>query len=186
MLVQCYDVIRNSPASIYCARRFHMIWMVQDKMQQPKTLLLTTPSIIVFAMIFKLYYTFFGLLSLSSIGQTHSSGDSHRHRRCSYGDPCWPCASDWASFNSSVSGRLIASLPPAAVCHEAHYNATLCSNITMEWADSFWRTAQVGAYSAILWEMGNDQCFINTTTSAPCDPGRGKYQAQSHVQQVNG
>lgn len=95
----------------------------------------------------------------------------YHRQRCAFGDSCWPSPEQWASFNSSISGRLIISLPSAAVCHREHYDAQLCQTATSNWTNSFWRTSQPGAYAAIVWELGQDQCFINTTIDAPCGPG---------------
>jgi hypothetical protein len=99
--------------------------------------------------------------------------NAYSRRRCAVGDHCWPDDSTWQGFNDSVSGRLTQSVPSAAVCHQERYNAGLCAVAQTEWRNSFWRTNQTGAYSAILWELGNDQCFINSAPDAPCGPGLG-------------
>jgi hypothetical protein len=91
--------------------------------------------------------------------------------RCKAGESCWPNESTWQVFNASISGRLIATYPSAAVCHTAHYNQELCTIAQQNWTNSTWRTSQPGAYSAILWELGEDQCFINATIEAPCNQG---------------
>ncbi|KAF7505684.1 hypothetical protein GJ744_000533 [Endocarpon pusillum] len=96
---------------------------------------------------------------------------SASRRRCAFGDKCWPDDSTWQAFNDSVSGHLIRSVPSAAVCHHERYDAGLCDTAQKEWRNSLWRTNQTGAYSAILWELGSDQCFINTPRDAPCDAG---------------
>src|SRR5690606_35571095 len=100
----------------------------------------------------------------------------YNRKRCTAYSKCWPSQSTWNAFNSSISGRLIASAPPAAVCHTERYDEQLCSTAKTEWKNSFWRTNQVGAYSAILWELGEkDQCFIDSPKEAPCEQGLGKY-----------
>lgn len=91
--------------------------------------------------------------------------------RCTAYEPCWPSPKEWSRFNASIDGRLLASRPPAAVCHGPDYDAALCAEARKNWASSDWRTAQPGAYSAILWELGPDQCFINSTIDAPCGQG---------------
>jgi hypothetical protein len=106
-----------------------------------------------------------------------SSAASTRGQRCAYGDPCWPSESVWQTFNSSISGHLIRTVPSAAVCHNARYDATLCAAARDNWANSFWRTNQTGAYTAIAWELGDEQCFIDSPREAPCQQGLGKYQA---------
>lgn len=96
-------------------------------------------------------------------------------RRCAYGDACWPSAGQWASFNTSVCGRLVAAHPSAAVCHDALFDEDGCAEAREKWFDSRWRTDQVGAYSAILWEMGDDVCPVNGTRESPCGPGIGSW-----------
>jgi hypothetical protein len=87
---------------------------------------------------------------------------------------CWPSASEWSAFNHSIAGRLIDSHPAAAVCHAPLYNEGECVVARQNWTNSFWRTAQPGAYSAILWEEGNQVCSINGTATSPCGQGRGR------------
>ncbi|KOC15294.1 FAD binding domain protein [Aspergillus flavus AF70] len=107
-----------------------------------------------------------GILSVATDAQTQP------RRRCAHGDDCWPDTQTWNDFNATVGGRLIRSVPSAAVCHTERYNADKCSVAKESWLDSFWRTNQTGAYSATVWEMGQTgQCFINTSASAPCDQG---------------
>ncbi|WEW60423.1 hypothetical protein PRK78_005909 [Emydomyces testavorans] len=104
-------------------------------------------------------------LPLSSVAVEH-------RRRCSYGDSCWPTESEWIAFNSSISGRLIRTYPSAAVCHTERYDDAQCAVAKENWSNSFWRTNQTGAYTAILWELGEkDQCFIDSPRAAPCDQG---------------
>jgi hypothetical protein len=109
------------------------------------------------------FLTFYVSAALSSLSP---------RQLCKAGNACWPSLSEWEAFNSSIDGRLIHTIPSAAVCHSAHYSEELCSVAKGNWTNSFWRTSQPGAYSAILWQLGNDQCFINTTVDAPCGQGR--------------
>jgi hypothetical protein len=96
-------------------------------------------------------------------------------RRCKYGDDCWPDAETWQNFNNSISGRLIRTFPSAAVCHGQNSHPEDCTIAKEQWDNSFWRTNQTGAYTAIVWELGNQQCFINSSMTAPCQPGLGKF-----------
>jgi len=98
-----------------------------------------------------------------------SAANAHSRRRCVFGDDCWPDDCTWQAFNASVSGRLLQSVPSAAVCHQERFDAGLCDAARKGWKDSFWRTNQTGAYSAILWELGDDQYFIASPPDAPCD-----------------
>ncbi len=113
---------------------------------------------------------------LTSLGllSTVVHAQSQPRRRCAFGDDCWPNAATWDQFNATVGGRLIRSLPSAAVCHAERYNANQCAVAKSSWLDSFWRTNQAGSYSATLWEMGpTGQCFVDTAINAPCDQGIG-------------
>ncbi|KAJ5966459.1 hypothetical protein N7481_013173 [Penicillium waksmanii] len=94
-----------------------------------------------------------------------------RHR-CAYGDDCWPSDNTWKLFNDTIGGRLIRSVPSAAVCHAERYNANQCAIAKSGWLDSFWKTNQTGGYAAMLWEMGESgKCFVDTPVGAPCDQG---------------
>ncbi|KAF2027845.1 FAD-binding domain-containing protein [Setomelanomma holmii] len=93
------------------------------------------------------------------------------HQRCTAHDACWPSPAEWNIFNSSIKGQLISSHPSAYVCHDPTYDEALCATAKANWTSSDWRTAQPGAYSAILWELGSNQCFINTSISALCEQG---------------
>jgi hypothetical protein len=92
-------------------------------------------------------------------------------QRCTAYDACWPNQEPWDRFNDTISGHLIASRPSAAPCHDPAYDHDRCKEATSSWADSAWRTSQVGAYSAILWEVGNGQCFPDNPREQLCDQG---------------
>ena len=54
------------------------------------------------------------------------------------GDAGWPSLSAWQSLNSSVSGRLAATVPPGAVCHsnQPTYNAAACATVSSQWTNT--------------------------------------------------
>jgi hypothetical protein len=101
-----------------------------------------------------------------------SANPAPQLHRCKASETCWPSQSEWNSFNDSISGHLLATYPSAAVCHTAHRDVDLCKIAQQNWTNSFWRTAQPGAYSGILWELGDDQCFIDSPIDAPCGQGK--------------
>lgn len=52
------------------------------------------------------------------------------------GDPGWPSNSLWSQLNQTVSGRLIATVPLASVCHDSPYQAfdeTACAVLRSDW-----------------------------------------------------
>ena len=61
--------------------------------------------------------------------------------RCFPGDECWPSVSKWSSFNETLGGKLIATIPLAAVCHDASnthpdwpsYDEEACSQLQQRW-----------------------------------------------------
>lgn len=54
---------------------------------------------------------------------------------CFPGDACWPSEDDLASFNVSVGGTLIHTVPIASVCHDTEYNESACAAIQAAWSD---------------------------------------------------
>jgi hypothetical protein len=112
------------------------------------------------------------ILAFLLLQTCQSTGLKPRHRY-RYGDSGWPNEQTWKEFNSTISGRLVRTFPSAAVCHNAQFDTALCAEAKEEWDNSFWRTNQTGAYTAIAWELGDEQCFINSSRSEPCDQGLG-------------
>jgi hypothetical protein len=53
--------------------------------------------------------------------------------RCFPGDPCWPTPSEWSAFNASIDGRLIATIPLAAPCHDPQFDAAVCDRLRQNW-----------------------------------------------------
>lgn len=53
--------------------------------------------------------------------------------RCLPGDACWPATSSWDSLNSTVGGKLIATVPIGSVCHDPTYNETACTALRDNW-----------------------------------------------------
>ena len=78
-------------------------------------------------------------------------GSNHRERtsRCKpkYGSPEWPSAIAWQQLNDSVSGRLVAAIPPGAVCHPSmkEYNNVSCSSVADQWTTTSFHAANLGS-----------------------------------------
>lgn len=53
--------------------------------------------------------------------------------RCLPGDACWPATSSWDTLNSTVGGKLIATVPIGSVCHDPTYNETACTALRDNW-----------------------------------------------------
>jgi len=61
--------------------------------------------------------------------------------KCFPGDACWPSSSTWSSLNETVNGKLIATVPLAAVCHDGSnthpdwpaYDEAACAALQARW-----------------------------------------------------
>lgn len=78
----------------------------------------------------------------------------------------WPSDRDWARLNSSISGHLIKTIPPGAVCHpdQASFDALACPSVTAGWQTSIWHTND--PVSSLHDNWNNDTCLPNPL--APC------------------
>jgi hypothetical protein len=83
-----------------------------------------------------------GLISLAFLATLSSAVlASDDQCRCFPGDECWPSVSKWSSFNETLGGKLIATVPLAAVCHDSPsthpdwpaYDEAACSQLQQKW-----------------------------------------------------
>lgn len=85
-----------------------------------------------------------GLLSLAFLAilsPAVAAADETGACKCFPGDECWPSMSEWSSFNDTLGGKLIATVPLAAVCHDSAkthpdwpaYDEEACSNLQQKW-----------------------------------------------------
>ncbi|KIW33495.1 uncharacterized protein PV07_00341 [Cladophialophora immunda] len=79
------------------------------------------------------------------------------------GSPGWPSASDWHALNNSVSGRLIAPVPPGLVCqtNSSVYNAQACGQVLAQWSNSSFH-----AEDPFTTDYNDDSCLPDPR--APC------------------
>ncbi|KAL3426782.1 FAD binding domain-containing protein [Phlyctema vagabunda] len=64
---------------------------------------------------------------------TLSSAAAVAKCRCLPGDACWPTAATWKTLNSTVGGRLVATVPLGKPCHDPSYNAAQCTALQNGW-----------------------------------------------------
>lgn len=69
------------------------------------------------------------LASLVAIAAPALASNCH----CLPSDSCWPAPSAWASLNSTVGGRLVATVPIGTPCHEPNYDAAACAALKASW-----------------------------------------------------
>ncbi|KAG8706369.1 hypothetical protein FRC11_008296 [Ceratobasidium sp. 423] len=108
---------------------------------------------------FKLACFFISVLSPGVLAALHCTADQI----------CWPSATVWSTFNSSVDGRLVAPRPPGWVCHDPNYDEVACDNVKANWNSSFWRANQTGAMENPVWDSLG--CGIDTPRNVTCDQG---------------
>jgi len=58
------------------------------------------------------------------------------------GTASWPSEDEWSSLNRSISGHLIRTIPPGAVCHPTQptFNILACPLVQAGWLTSKWHT----------------------------------------------
>ena len=92
------------------------------------------------------------------------------------GDPHWPSDSDWASLNKSVSGKLLAPVPPASVCFPSPGKFVLpaqsaaCAEVAASWDNSTYHAAHPFSHDWPLYQ--DDACLptdLYNKSDATCD-----------------
>ena len=73
--------------------------------------------------------------------------------------PSWPSKSAWDTFNVSISGQLLAPLPPAAVCDPSQrvFNEASCEHVASLWNVSDFHATDPVSVDQVNWE--NDACL---------------------------
>lgn len=90
--------------------------------------------------------------------------------RCFPGDLCWPTVSEWAAFNETVGGRLVATQPLAAVCHYdvfLAYDAEACAALVDVW--DLPETHYVSSSSPMAPFWSNNTCSPYSAPSDQCN-----------------
>ncbi|OJI82813.1 hypothetical protein ASPTUDRAFT_191301 [Aspergillus tubingensis CBS 134.48] len=91
-----------------------------------------------------------------------ASSDCH----CLPGDSCWPSTSSWDSLNSTVGGRLVATVPIGTPCHDPNYNGAECTNLQDNWY--YPQTHLVSSSSVMQPYFANQSCDPFQPESRPC------------------
>ncbi|PWY68942.1 FAD/FMN-containing dehydrogenase [Aspergillus sclerotioniger CBS 115572] len=108
----------------------------------------------------KASWTLAAIAALTS--QAVASSDCH----CLPGDSCWPSTSTWESLNSTVGGRLVATVPIGTPCHDPTYNGTACTDLQDNWY--YPQTHFVSSSSVMQPYFANQSCDPFTAESKPC------------------
>ena len=75
--------------------------------------------------------------SVPNLSLPNSIPNSNSSCYCLPQDPCWPSPQQWAQFNRTIAGTLIATTPIASPCHShspfTPYDAVQCATIRNTW-----------------------------------------------------
>jgi len=88
------------------------------------------------------------------------------------GDETWPSSADWQALNATVSGRLIATIPQASVCHATpydNYDEAACSALRQEWGVAQTFGLKPAEFMNPYYQ--NQSCDPFTDISRPCAMG---------------
>ncbi|KAG0261731.1 hypothetical protein DFQ27_002786 [Actinomortierella ambigua] len=90
--------------------------------------------------------------------------------KCQPHQSCWPSASAWSAFNSTVGGSLIATTPASRECHQPYFDQAKCDKIKEGYSREEWRQHQPGAVIQANWETFRGKgCLLNQ--KGPCHQG---------------
>ncbi|CAG8896820.1 unnamed protein product [Penicillium egyptiacum] len=105
------------------------------------------------------------LASLVALAAPAIASDCH----CLPSDSCWPAPSAWASLNSTVGGRLVATVPIGSPCHEPNYDAAACAALKANW--NMPQPHFDSSSSVMQTYFANQSCDPFTSKSEPCRLG---------------
>ncbi|KAJ5972923.1 uncharacterized protein N7479_002841 [Penicillium vulpinum] len=105
------------------------------------------------------------LTSLVALAAPTIASDCH----CLPSDSCWPTPSAWASLNSTVGGRLVATVPIGSPCHVPNYDAAACAALRANWNKP---EPHLDSSSSVMQTyFANQTCDPFTAKSKPCHLG---------------
>lgn len=94
------------------------------------------------------------------------TGQAPKDCRCFPGDTCWPTLSDWDRLNETLDGKLVATVPLAAPCHDPIHNKTRCQVLRDNWQ---WPREHYESSSSVMAPFfTNQSCDPFTPEHSPC------------------
>ncbi|KAI1455087.1 FAD/FMN-containing isoamyl alcohol oxidase MreA [Annulohypoxylon moriforme] len=105
----------------------------------------------------------------SSIPTRLKTRDTQSKCRVLAGDSAWPSKAKWDQLNSAVGGRLIASVPLAAVCHDPHYDEKQCNHLRDRWTSP--EIYVESPVTPMSYWVQNATCDPWTDRKLPCQLG---------------
>ncbi|PYH45020.1 putative isoamyl alcohol oxidase [Aspergillus saccharolyticus JOP 1030-1] len=100
--------------------------------------------------------------ALTSTVTATNASDCH----CLPGDSCWPSTASWDALNSTVNGRLVATVPVGTPCHAPNYDADACKELQSNW---YYPQTHMDTSSSVMQTyFANQSCDPFTAVSRPC------------------
>ncbi|KAJ5493862.1 FAD-binding type 2 [Penicillium fimorum] len=107
--------------------------------------------------------------SLGALTTAVSASTSAYTCKCFPTDACWPSEQEWSSFNRTVGGRLIETVPLGSPCHAPNYDEALCATLTSQWK---FTAVHIDSSSSIQDPIyANQSCDPFTSRDSPCQLG---------------
>ncbi|EEQ31308.1 hypothetical protein McanMca71_004577 [Microsporum canis] len=98
--------------------------------------------------------------------------DSKPQCRCFPGEPCWPKDKHWDAFNSTIGGKLVATIPIGSPCHDSSFgpaDPSACAILKSKWADP---ATHISSSSSLMSPFfANASCDPFLSTNAQCVVG---------------
>ncbi|KAF6831781.1 FAD binding domain-containing protein (isoamyl alcohol oxidase) [Colletotrichum plurivorum] len=101
---------------------------------------------------------------LAAAGVLHKRADDSC--RCLPGDACWPSTDLWNALNTTVGGKLIATVPIGSVCHDPNYDEAACNALKESW--TLPETHFPSSSSVMQSFFANQSCDPFTDRTTPC------------------
>ncbi|KAF6844099.1 FAD binding domain-containing protein (isoamyl alcohol oxidase) [Colletotrichum musicola] len=101
---------------------------------------------------------------LAAAGVLHKRADDSC--RCLPGDACWPSTDSWNALNTTVGGKLIATVPIGSVCHDPNYDEAACNALKESW--TLPETHFPSSSSVMQSFFANQSCDPFTDRTTPC------------------
>lgn len=75
----------------------------------------------------------FAVAGVTLLGVAIASGQPSSDCKTFPGDRAWPSSSEWSSFNRTVGGRLVATVPLGTPCHGVTFDNAACASLKDQW-----------------------------------------------------
>ncbi|PSN66740.1 FAD-binding domain-containing protein [Corynespora cassiicola Philippines] len=119
-------------------------------------------------------FTHFPLLSIP-LSHASPPQNSTQECKCTPTSPCWPPPSSLSTLNTTLSGSLLNTPPPASVCYptSASYNLSACARVRASWFSSSFHAADPTSIGWPWWAHNSCPPIWPNGTSILGDPEAG-------------